>query len=200
MADLIQGLDPGKLVLGGAVLSFIMSPFSAPAYNLPIFLFGALVHESSDAVQSLKLFSGILSASMLFDIIWVFNNEHSGFVKLLLFLLWLLKFPTTATFLATLRHRGSQFMGLGPDTSGPTGKSLFSSWTHTSYVIRITDSAAVWSMPGGFTSGGREGYQVVDDEPRVSVPRGPHPPPKTTVVAPTPQPTPGVQPGNYQNA
>lgn len=37
------------------VLSFIISPFSSPAYNLPIFLFGALVHESSDAVQSLKL-------------------------------------------------------------------------------------------------------------------------------------------------
>lgn len=37
------------------MLSFIISPFSAPVYNLPIFLFGALVHESSDAVQSLKL-------------------------------------------------------------------------------------------------------------------------------------------------
>ncbi|KAH0826312.1 hypothetical protein J3R83DRAFT_5258 [Lanmaoa asiatica] len=186
MADFIQGLDPGKLVLSGAVLSFIMSPFSAPAYNLPIFLFGALVHESSDAVQSLKLFAGILSASMLFDIIWVFNNEQSGFVKILLFLLWLLKartqnahFPTAATFLAALRQRGSQFMGLGADTSGPT---------------------AVWSMPGGFTSSGREGYQVVDDEPRVSAPRAPPPPQKTTVIAPTPKPAPSVQPGNYQSA
>lgn len=36
-------------------LSFVLSPFAAPAYNLPIFLFGALVHESSDALQSLKL-------------------------------------------------------------------------------------------------------------------------------------------------
>lgn len=70
------------------------------------------MHESSDAVQSLKLvgyafpfrnlvalntigsgqqFSGMLSASIVFDIIWVFNNEHSGFVKLLLLFLWLLK-------------------------------------------------------------------------------------------------------------
>jgi len=56
-------------------------------------------------------------------------------------------------------------------------------------------------MPGGFTSGGgRDGYQVVDDEPRVSVPRGPPPPQKTTIVAPTAQPAPGVQPGNYQSA
>ncbi|KAI9567803.1 hypothetical protein HD554DRAFT_2314505 [Boletus coccyginus] len=184
MADFVQGLDPGKLVLSGAALSFVLSPFAAPAYNLPIFLFGALVHESSDAVQSLKLFSGVLSASIFSDLVWVFNNDQGGFTKFLFFLLWLLKarwssrlFPTAAAFLATLRQRGSQFMGLGADVSGPT----------------------VWSMPGGFTSGGREGYQVVDDEPRTtSVPRGPPPPPKTTVVAPTPQPAPGIQPGNYQ--
>ncbi|KAF8552663.1 hypothetical protein OG21DRAFT_1498269 [Imleria badia] len=179
MADFIQGLDPGKLILGGAVLSFILSPFAAPAYNLPIFLFGALVHESSDAAQSLKLFSGLLSASILFDILWVFNNEQSTLPRFLLFLLWLLKFPTAATFLAALRQRGSQFMGLGADMHGPT----------------------VWSMPGGFTSGGRDGYQVVDDEPRVNVPRGPPPPPKTTpIIAPTPQAAPGVHPGNYQSA
>jgi len=178
MADFIQGLDPGKLVLTGAVLSFIISPFSAPSYNLPIFLFGALVHENNEAIQSLKLFSGILTGSILFDIIWVFNNEHSGFIKLLLILLWVLKIPTAASFLAVLRQRGSQFMTLGPDISGPT----------------------VWSMPGGFTSSGREGYQVVDDEPRVSVPRGPPAPQKTTIVAPAPQLAPGVQPGNYQNA
>jgi hypothetical protein len=178
MADFMHGLDPGKLVLSGAVLSAVLSPFEAPAYNLPIFLFGALVHENSDAVQSLKLFSGLLSASIVYDIVWLFNDHH-GFSKFLLFLLWLLKFPTAATFLAVLRQRGSQFMGLGADVSGPT----------------------VWSMPGGFTSGGgRDGYQVVDDEPRVSVPRGPPPPQKTTIVAPTAQPAPGVQPGNYQSA
>lgn len=39
------------------VLSFIISPFSSPAYNLPIFLFGIVVHENSEAVQSLKLVS-----------------------------------------------------------------------------------------------------------------------------------------------
>jgi len=74
MADFVQGLDPGKLVLSGAVrlpipfsfvqssprpvpqvLSFVLGPFAAPAYNLPIFLFGALAHENSDAVLSLKL-------------------------------------------------------------------------------------------------------------------------------------------------
>ena len=86
-------------------------------------------------------------------------------------------------------------MGLGADINGPTGEFP------SPYVRAHADAAAVWTMPGGFTSGGgREGYQVVDDEPRVGVPRGPPPPPKVTVVAPTAQPTPGVQPGNYQSA
>lgn len=58
-------------------------------------------------------------------------------------------------------------------------------------------------MPGGFAPSGHEGYQVVDDEPRTSVPTARvAPPPKTTIVAPTPLPAPGVgiQPGNYQSA
>ena len=90
-------------------------------------------------------------------------------------------------------------MGLGADINGPTGEFP------SPYVRAHADAAAVWTMPGGFTSGGgREGYQVVDDEPRVggsvALPRGPAPPPKTTVVAPTAHPAPGVQPGNYQSA
>ncbi|KAF8122950.1 hypothetical protein EV363DRAFT_1181320 [Boletus edulis] len=192
MADIeiLHGLDPGKLALAGAVLSFILSPFQAPTYNLPIFLFGTLVHENSDAVQSLKLCTGLLSASVLFDIIWVFNNENepSGFTKFLLFLLWLLKFPTTLTFLTALRQRGSQFMGLGADASGPT----------------------VWSMPGGFTSSARDGYQVVDDEPRPSAPpslarhghNGPPPPAKsipTTTMGGAAQQTAQTTPGAYQS-
>ena len=36
-------------------------------------------------------FSGLLSASILFDLVWVFNNDQSGLAKFLLFFLWLLK-------------------------------------------------------------------------------------------------------------
>ena len=35
-------------------MSFVTSAFSAPVYNLPIFLFGMLAHESQEAVQSLQ--------------------------------------------------------------------------------------------------------------------------------------------------
>lgn len=113
MAQIRPSLIQRRAHNGPQVLSSIISPFSSPVYNLPIFLFGALVHESNDAVQLLKLvgclfplpqpefklsyqqFSGVLSASILFDIIWVFNNEQGGFVRLLFFLLWLLKVRVT---------------------------------------------------------------------------------------------------------
>lgn len=55
----------------------------------------------------------------------------------------------------------------------------------------------VWSMPGGFTSGGREGYQTVDDaeEPfiRNARPTPPHrmAPPKTAELP--------TAPGAYQS-
>lgn len=172
MADFVQGLDAGKLVLAGTVLSFAISPFSAPPYNLPIFLFGTFAQESNDAVQSLRVFTGCLAVSILYDLIWMFTNGQSVLSKLLTILLFLLKFPTTAVFLFTLRQRGTRFT-LGTDVGGAT----------------------VWSMPGGFTSMGRDGYQTVDDEPR-------SPPRVASAARPNPaavsQPT--LQPGAYQNA
>ena len=35
-------------------MSFVTSAFTAPAYNLPIFLFGMLAQESQEALQSLQ--------------------------------------------------------------------------------------------------------------------------------------------------
>ncbi|KIM66188.1 hypothetical protein SCLCIDRAFT_1211418 [Scleroderma citrinum Foug A] len=176
MADFAQGLDPGKLVFSGTLLAFAISPFAVPAYNLPILLFGTFAQEASDAVQSLKLFTACLIVSIPYDLIWMFKNEQSAFIRLLTITLFLLKFPMSAVFLATLRQRGSQFT-LGTDVGGAT----------------------VWSMPGGFTSSGRNGYQTVDDEPRPPPARIVSPQPPRPSATPGPQPA-IVQPGAYQNA
>lgn len=93
MADFIQALDPAKLLLAETVsrpsvilvrrithyalrtaqaLAFIISPFTVPAYNLPIFLFGSYVQESSDAAQSLTLVR-IVTPIVLGD--WHLNKE-----------------------------------------------------------------------------------------------------------------------------
>ncbi|KAI0825133.1 hypothetical protein BC628DRAFT_1419493 [Trametes gibbosa] len=125
MADFIQALDPSKLVLVGTTLSFVTSAFSAPAYNLPIFLFGTYAQESAEAVQSSKTFTFLLAGSMLYDIIWMVRNPQNWFIRTLTILLLILKIPTTFSFVTALQQRGAQFSGLGirgNDLSGATGE------------------------------------------------------------------------------
>ncbi|KIK06987.1 hypothetical protein K443DRAFT_88328 [Laccaria amethystina LaAM-08-1] len=141
--DFVQGLDPSKLVLAGTALSFFLSLFVSPAYNFPLFLFGIYAQENNtEASQSLQTFTGLLGVSALFDIVWMLKSEQNGWAKFLTFCLLILKIPTFFAFLSTTRQRGGQFGNLGPNLGGPT----------------------VWSMPGGFTSGGRDGYQTVEDD------------------------------------
>lgn len=82
--DFVQGLDPSKLVLAetvwtwllnalefqthriiSQVLSFLLSPFSSPPYNLAIFLFGIYAQENSESVQALQTVRRISSPSYL---------------------------------------------------------------------------------------------------------------------------------------
>ncbi|EIM83305.1 uncharacterized protein STEHIDRAFT_62956 [Stereum hirsutum FP-91666 SS1] len=157
MADFIQALDPSRLVLMETVLSFVISPFTAPAYNLPIFLFGIYAQENTEAVQSLQVFTGLVGASALADLAWMLRNEQNWFIKLLNVLILVLKAPTFLAFASSLRSRGAQFSNLG----GIGG-------------------LRVWSMPGGFTSGGRDGYQTVDEPTPETVRPPPGPPPPSS--------------------
>ncbi|KAI5124688.1 hypothetical protein M0805_004296 [Coniferiporia weirii] len=177
MADYLQSLDPRSLVILETSLSFVTTPFTAPSYNLPIFLFGVYAQENAESNQSLKLFTGLLGGSALFDIIWMTRNSQNWFIKLITLIVLLLKAPTFLAFVSALRQRGEQFSGLnirGGDANGPT----------------------VWSMPGGFSSfaGGRGGYEDVEahagSEPAVQ-PAAPAP--AITPAAPANQ-----APGGYQ--
>ncbi|KAF8973931.1 hypothetical protein BDZ97DRAFT_2069970 [Flammula alnicola] len=172
--DFVQTLDPSKLVLAGTGLSFLLSITAAPPYNLPIFLFGCYAQEATEASQSVQIFTGLLGTSTVFDIIWMVKNEQNGFFIFLTVCLLLLKLPTLLAFVMALRQRGGQFGGLGSaNLGGPT----------------------VWSMPGGFTSGGREGYQTVDEESFVrNVRPGPPVPHKPAAPADLP-----AAPGAYQS-
>ncbi|KAJ7181667.1 hypothetical protein C8R43DRAFT_1229473 [Mycena crocata] len=177
--EFVQGLDPSKLTLASTALSFIISPFAAPPYNLPILLFGTLAQqqEGSDG-QALQIFTGLLGGSAIFDVIWMMNNEQNGFIKFLTFVLLLLKIPTFVAFALAVRQRGGQFSGLG---------------------IRGGDlgGATVWdSMPGGFGSGGNNGYQNVDEERPAPYSR-PAPPPTMPVAQPAAAQAPAA-PGAYQ--
>ncbi|KAF5356037.1 hypothetical protein D9756_003770 [Leucocoprinus leucothites] len=174
--DFVQGLDPFKLVFGGVTLSFLLTLSPSPPYNLAIYLFGTYAQEQNDAVQSLKMFTGLLGISAIFDVIWMVRNHQSGFIRFLTIVLVLLKvaypflmpIPTFFSFLLVMRQRGAQFGGLS-----------------------VGESTTVWSMPGGFTSAGRDGYQNLDDE-GYNQPH--HPPPR---AAPKP---PAQAPSNNQSA
>jgi len=181
MAEWLQQLDPSKLVLAETVLSFIISPFTSPSYNLPIFLFGMYAQDNTEGIQSLQTFTGLVGVSFIFDIVFMARNGQNWFIRMITILTLILKLPTFFAFALALRQRGAQFSGLGirgGDLGGPT----------------------VWSMPGGFTSGGgREGYQNVDEEPQIQTPRAPASqgrPPQG------PPPVPGAHPptaGAYQS-
>ncbi|KZT02718.1 uncharacterized protein LAESUDRAFT_705762 [Laetiporus sulphureus 93-53] len=175
MAEFVQRLDPIKLVQVETALSFAVSAFDAPNYNLPIFLFGMYTQEVAEATESLKLFIYLLSASVLYDLIWMYNNHQNWFLKLITILTLALKIPTVLAFLSALRQRGAHLSGIsfqGNDVGG--------------------GATAVWSMPGGFTSSGRDGYQSVDEPAEVQTPK----PLGSTQPVPTTQPN---APGAYQN-
>jgi len=177
MAEWLQQLDPSKLILAETVLSFAVSPFTTPTYNLPIFLFGMYAQENTEGVQSLQTFTGLVGVSVIFDIIYMAQNQQNWFTRMITILILILKVPTFFAFGLALRQRGAQFSGLGGDLSGPT----------------------VWSMPGGFTSSsGREGYQNVDEEPHVQTLRAPTSQSRPQGLPPS---APGAQPstaGVYQ--
>lgn len=147
------------------------------------------------------------------------KNSQNGFIKFLTVLLLILKvrfhyspwkhvltfvakIPTFLAFGNLLRERRTQhgFGSLnirGGDVSGPTSASP--SIHYFFHLLLSTHTLAlVWSMPGGFTSGGRDGYQSVGDEPAAQ-PAAPKPVPASHSVAPPGQPANPVAPGSYQN-
>ncbi|CAK5280229.1 unnamed protein product [Mycena citricolor] len=170
--DFVQGLDPSKLSLALTALSFFLSPFASPPYNLPVMLFGTLVQQQEAGVgQALHIFTALLGASIPFDIIWMIGNSQNGFIRFLSLLLVLLKLPAFISFGLALRQRGG---GLGFGSLNIRGNDL--------------GGATVWdSMPGGFGSVGNNGYQNFDDERPAQYSRPTAPAPAAAQTTPPPQ-------------
>ena len=161
MADFLQQLDPSKLVMVGAVscltilalhladvctqaLSLVTSAFTAPSYNLPIFLFGTYASEAADATQSLQTvilsvsFNGLIAdldrqfvaitgASMVLDIIFLARHHQNWFIKLITIVILLLKvrFWSDPSSRTSLRVAASHVPGLW---TGPSSKRPWPGW------------------------------------------------------------------------
>ncbi|KAF8311205.1 hypothetical protein DL93DRAFT_1507756 [Clavulina sp. PMI_390] len=185
-----QGLDAQTLVVVHAVISFVSAPFLSPTYNFPLFLFGIYAADRTDSVESLRLFAGFVSASVVFDIIWLAKTSgQNGLIMLLTILNLILKVPTVLACVNSLRMRGDSFAS--SISAGQFGQ--------------FGASQPVWSMPGAFS--GRDGYTNVDDDleggANTPPPRLPN---KSSVPIPSPaapqqhqqQPAAPAPPGGYQ--
>lgn len=96
-----------------------------------------------------------------------------------------------ATALQTRGGNFSSFSGLrSGDVAGATGKGLAA----PTRPVGFADKWIVWSMPGGFTSSGRDGYQTVDEPVDVQTPK-----PLGTTQPPPPPTTQQGAPNAYQN-
>ncbi|KDQ09207.1 hypothetical protein BOTBODRAFT_117503 [Botryobasidium botryosum FD-172 SS1] len=103
-------LDAQSLVLLQTTISFITAPFNAPSYNFPLFLFGIYATDNTNSNEPLRLFSVLVGASGVLDIIWLIKTtDQSGFIAMLSFINLLLKAPTFFAILVALRHRGAGF-------------------------------------------------------------------------------------------
>ncbi|KAG8998508.1 hypothetical protein FRB94_006853 [Tulasnella sp. JGI-2019a] len=142
-------LDASSLILIQTSLAFIVTPFTAPVYNFPLFLYGLYAVEKTDSNEPLRLFSGMVGLSVLFDFIWLFRQDWNSLIGLLIIINMMVKGPTFFAVLTALRFRGDRFGALGDRGEGDS--------------LPSTAGNTVWSMPGGF-SGGKPGYQNIDDD------------------------------------
>jgi len=172
-----QGIDAQTLIIAQAVIAFVTAPYVSPTYNFPLFLFGIYASERTESAESLRLFSGFLTLSVIFDIIWLAKTRgQNGLIQALTIINLIVKVPTIFASLNTLRLRGDSF------ASSLAGNHFGS-------------NQPVWSMPGSFS--GRDGYQNVDDDlERANTP--PRAPSKAPVPAPPPPQSHGAPPGGYQ--
>ncbi|KAF7791858.1 hypothetical protein EIP86_002882 [Pleurotus ostreatoroseus] len=170
MADFVQALDPAKLVLVETVSDTQLWVLVGSAF----LQFLSFVTSAFDApVYNLPLF---LFGTYAQESAEAVQSSQTFTVLLGASIIYdiILKVPTALAFAAAIRQRGAQFAGLG-------------------FRGNDVQGATVWSMPGGFTSGGaREGYQSVDEPAEVQVA-----PPKHS--APPPQPAVQPTPGAYQS-
>ncbi|CAK5264408.1 unnamed protein product [Mycena citricolor] len=203
--DFVQGLDPSKLSLALTALSFFLSPFASPPYNLPVMLFGTLVQQQEAGVgQALHIVSHCTQLSL--DLASTLAVHRSVVAAICLVrdaipytallgasipfdIIWMIGnsqngFIRFLSLLLVLLKLPA-FISFGLALRQRGGGLGFGSLN-----IRGNDlgGATVWdSMPGGFGSVGNNGYQNFDDERPAQYSRPTAPAPAAAQTTPPPQ-------------
>lgn len=214
MTDYVQNLDASALLTVEAVsllsfhietfanlliegLSFAVAAFASPPYNFPLFLFGIYTQERSEPAESSKLFTSLLGVSAILDFIWMFRNDQNGFIKAISILILILKVSKTHFSPLYILSRPLRYLHFLPlnvvQALLDFREAKQVSW-YASTVIQALRHVflAVWSMPGGFSSGGAQGaYQALGDDlesgrPAARPQTTPPPPPASATTQPPP--------------
>ncbi|GAA5834319.1 hypothetical protein JCM9279_004283 [Rhodotorula babjevae] len=123
----MSDLDVNRLLQGHVVLSALAAFDNVPAWNLPLSLVGlVVVPQLADGhgAESARQFVLALGGSVLLDFVWFVTHSTHGFVRVAIFLNWLLKFITIATALSSLRARGQGSFNLPGGMGGAGGFSI----------------------------------------------------------------------------
>ncbi|PVU85458.1 hypothetical protein BB559_006385 [Furculomyces boomerangus] len=106
-------LDLSQLLIAHTGLAVLGGLSSAPAYNLPIFLFGLII--TSDSAFKPKLFkqlAALIAFTFILDLMWIIFADTS-FVGFLLILLGVILKPfTVATTIQSLKSEGLDSNGI----------------------------------------------------------------------------------------
>lgn len=157
----------------------MISPFSAPPYNLPIFLFGIYAQENAEAIQSLQVvsvlldcvgdlsnplnpafllflsfaiqFTGLVGASAIADLFWMLKNEQSWFIKLVNVLILILKVSLHQCPSVTVCLYGRPTAPLATITQAPTFLAFASSLR--SRGAQFSDFGGIGGLRGGDVNG-----------------------------------------------
>ncbi|GAA5914783.1 hypothetical protein JCM8208_005701 [Rhodotorula glutinis] len=123
----MSDLDLNRLLQGHVVLSALAAFDNVPAWNLPLALVGLVVVPQladGQGAESTRQFVLALGGSILLDFVWFVTHSTHGFVRIAIFLNWLLKFITIATALSSLRARGQGSFNLPGGMGGAGGFSI----------------------------------------------------------------------------
>lgn len=118
----------------------------------PLGSFGVIAEALQSTNHPLRLFAGFLAFSGVLDIVWFVRNSHrQGWFTLLLSIVALvLKVPTFAAVIGSLRARGDNFYSSIPSVE------------ISSRGVHLSSSEPIWSAPGDFEApeGVPGGYNV----------------------------------------
>ncbi|GAA6001920.1 hypothetical protein JCM10207_002380 [Rhodosporidiobolus poonsookiae] len=160
-----ESFDLSKLLFGHVVLSSLAALSNAPAWDIPVALYGLAIQplDGPHAGETGRTFVAVTGLSFILDLVWFVSNSTHGFARILILLNFLLKPVTIMSALSHLRSNGES--GFSFQGSIPAGLAERIPGSFPPFGHRQQGSETVFSAPGHSQPPG--GYQTrfsLDDD------------------------------------